>query len=304
MGMLLGGCGRSSGSATVPADSQGSGDASDAVDGVIHDVDADEPDLPPNPDSDMEDAADSDVPEALSDVDPEPDVLSDVDAEPDVPVVPPPTPFCDPCTEDVDCGGLEDRCLMNSQTGELFCAVDCSTTDGLCPPGGICFDLGEGFMQCVPPLATCVDHEPVSLKGQACAEAALCYGTYGTCISAGGTGYCTHGCEGDGDCGTGTSRCAEAPGGELVCRADWELGPEGCGWVQANSADIGGSCESGQDCGGGLCISENLPSTVGAPADERSSGLDGNGVFRTSMYTDEIIARGSLGLPLGIVSPA
>ncbi|MDP6943449.1 MAG: hypothetical protein QF464_04810, partial [Myxococcota bacterium] len=142
--------------------------------------------------------------------------------------------------------------------------MDCAATDGLCPPGGVCFDLGGGVKQCVPTGATCEGYEPVSLKGQPCTDTALCYGVFGTCVSAGGVGYCSNSCESDGDCSTGTSRCAEALGGGLVCRADWELGPEGCGWVQGNSAGIGGGCDADADCAGGLCLGEGLPSTVGA----------------------------------------
>ena len=177
---------------------------------------------------------------------------------------PPSSPLCDPCTDDAECGGPMDLCLSNTQTNERFCAVNCANTDGLCPPGGLCFDLEGGVKQCVPTGASCEDYEQVSLKGQLCADTALCYGHFGTCVSAGGIGYCSNNCESDADCTTGTTRCATIQGGAQVCRADWELGPEGCGWVEKNSAGIGGSCDDDADCTGGLCLRESLPSTVGA----------------------------------------
>ena len=242
--LIFAACGGSSSPPAPPADGQ------DAEVSDGHDAGPDEGlDL----DSGMEDAADLDIAEA-----------GDTSPEPDVPPEPPPTPFCDSCADDVECGGLEDLCLTNTQTSERFCSVDCATTDGLCPPGGLCFDLGGGVKQCVPPGATCEGHQPVSLKGQPCADSALCYGAFGACVSAGGIGYCTSGCESDAECSTGTTRCAPAAGGDLVCRADWELGPEGCGWIQKNSAGIGGTCDDAADCAGGLCLSEDLPSTVGA----------------------------------------
>lgn len=192
------------------------------------------------------------------------DTTPEVSVEPDVPVEPPSTPFCSPCTVNGECGGAVDLCLNNTLTNERFCGVDCSNTDGLCPPGGFCMDLGNGMKQCVPPNSTCEGHQPVSLKAQPCSDSALCYGDFDHCVSAGGKGYCTRNCESDAECGTGTSRCAAAPNGDLVCRADWELGPEGCGWVQANSAGIGGRCDDEKDCLGGVCLMEDLPSTVGA----------------------------------------
>jgi len=252
MALLLGGCGGTSTPSTPPSDSQDGLEVSDAS--------GDEPDAGPILDSGVQDAAEPDIAEATPDVSPDADASSEPDASPE----PPPTPFCDPCTDHPQCGDEEDLCLTNTETGEMFCSVDCSTTDDLCPPGGLCLDLGDGLKQCVPPGSTCEDHQPVSLKRQLCADWALCYGDFGTCVSNGGIGYCTNDCESDADCGTGTSRCAAAPDGGLVCRADWELGPEGCGWVEANIAGIGGTCEDGAECPGKLCIDEGLPSTVGA----------------------------------------
>ncbi len=236
--LLVGACETSAPTESPPADVEDAGAVSDVIGG--------------EPDAGADDAAGSDIADLTSDL------------PPDLPPDPPPSPFCDPCTDDAECGGPVDQCLANTQTGERFCGVDCVDTDGLCPPGGLCSDLGGGVMQCVPAGATCEGFEPVSLKGQPCTDTAPCYGVFGTCVSAGGVGYCTNSCESDADCTTGTTRCAEAPGEGLVCRADWELGPEGCGWVQANSAGIGGGCDDDGDCAGGLCLGEGLPSTVGA----------------------------------------
>jgi hypothetical protein len=252
------GCGTTT---TPPVDGEGGGEVSDAS-GAQPDVTETTPDVA----GAVLDATTPDVAQATPDAVPVTDTSTepDVPAEPDVPTEPPLTPLCAPCNDDAECGGSTDLCLTNSQTNERFCSVDCATTDGLCPPGALCMNLEDGVAQCVPTGATCEGYQPVSLGGQPCAESALCYGAFGTCVSAGGIGYCTRSCESDADCSTGTSRCAEAPKGGLVCRADWELGPEGCGWVQANGAGIGGSCDGAADCAGGLCLSEGLPETVGA----------------------------------------
>lgn len=175
---------------------------------------------------------------------------------------PPDSPFCDTCTQHEECGGEADLCLTNNQTQERFCAVDCSDTDDLCPPGGVCQQIADGVRQCVPPGATCAGYEPVSLKQQRCGESALCYGEFGTCVSNGGVGYCSSDCESDTDCGTGTSRCSALAGGAKVCRADWELGPEGCGWGERNAAGVGGRCDSDAECPGSVCVASGLPSTV------------------------------------------
>ena len=166
--LLAGGCGQASTPSTSP----------DAV----SDANGDEGDATPTLDSGVQDAADLDSAEATPDGSSDPDASSDPDgsSDPDASPEPPSTPFCDPCTNHAQCGDEKDQCLTNTETGENFCTVDCSTTEGLCPPGGLCLDLGDGLQQCVPPGATCEGHQPISLKGQLCADSALCYGEFGT----------------------------------------------------------------------------------------------------------------------------
>jgi hypothetical protein len=66
--------------------------------------------------------------------------------------IPPADVLCRPCGADIDCGGLEDRCI-DLQDGS-YCGTACDTTDD-CPTGAICQDLGGGERQCIPELGVC-----------------------------------------------------------------------------------------------------------------------------------------------------
>ena len=66
--------------------------------------------------------------------------------------VPPAEVLCQPCGTDLDCGGLEDRCV-DLQDGS-YCGTACQTGDD-CPTGAVCQDLGGGNRQCIPELGVC-----------------------------------------------------------------------------------------------------------------------------------------------------
>lgn len=60
--------------------------------------------------------------------------------------------LCSACTRSSDCGGRNDYCLMNLETGERFCGKDCR--DG-CPSGYRCHEVDDSARQCVPRTHTC-----------------------------------------------------------------------------------------------------------------------------------------------------
>ncbi|RMG10732.1 MAG: hypothetical protein D6729_19115 [Deltaproteobacteria bacterium] len=61
--------------------------------------------------------------------------------------------FCEPCTEDVQCGASADRCIRDDQLGRSFCGKACST-DADCPDQATCQSRG-GTQTCWPAAATC-----------------------------------------------------------------------------------------------------------------------------------------------------
>lgn len=74
------------------------------------------------------------------------------------PVCQPTLGLCEPCSEDIDCGGAEDKCLpLGGQGGPLHCAQDCSVD--ACPAGFDCRPIGLG-RQCVPDDDVCPDVLP------------------------------------------------------------------------------------------------------------------------------------------------
>ncbi len=65
--------------------------------------------------------------------------------------------LCQPCVDDIDCGGLDDLCIVQSDGS--FCGRLCENDEG-CPDGFVCNDYADGdrtIGQCVPELAICGD---------------------------------------------------------------------------------------------------------------------------------------------------
>ncbi len=161
--------------------------------------------------------------------------------------------FCDPCEQGGACPG-GNACLTNQDTQESFCSLRCE--DSPCPLGASCQEIGGGQRHCVPSGATCVGWAPIgwpSTQGRSCTaanEAGRCTDTATTCVDDldGEDGYCTIACAPGNRCPVSYSQCVEG-----VCRADWELGPEGCGRVNGCGAGCGDD---------GLCVEDGLPEAV------------------------------------------
>ena len=91
--------------------------------------------------------------------------------------------LCKYCEDHSDCGGENDYCLRNSQTGEVFCGKDCSQET--CPDGFVCYDIptpdGGTVHQCVRENGTCADFplecNPPCDEGEECRQ--------GRCIAIG-----------------------------------------------------------------------------------------------------------------------
>lgn len=165
----------------------------------------------------------------------------------------PPAPMglCAPCSADGSCGTPGAICLTNQNTMEQFCGVDC--TDGTCPWGSTCFDLGNGAFQCAPSNATCEGWPPSDL-GRPCGDdPAVCATEATACAEAGDAQYCTRECATVADCPVGYGRCLEG-----LCQADWTAGPEGCGL--GAGAGLPG-CDGGA-CPDGLACREDGPRPV------------------------------------------
>lgn len=67
--------------------------------------------------------------------------------------------LCDTCEDNDDCGGPQDYCLRNLETGEVFCGKWCNSPSD-CPSGFICVEVttdGGTINQCVPESGTCGD---------------------------------------------------------------------------------------------------------------------------------------------------
>ncbi|MCA9538251.1 MAG: hypothetical protein KC620_05155 [Myxococcales bacterium] len=222
-------------------DDGGSGDGGPPV--VIRldgDLDMRSPDAE-TPDSAVDDMGPADV---------APVDMAPADAEP--PDAAPPPGLCDACGEGGACGpgGL---CLTNQNTMESFCGTPCEG-DADCPRGATCFELGDGTKQCVPNGGTCEGFPPSDL-GAACADDSQCAVGADRCIAAGPDAYCSVGCADDGDCPPGYDRCRAG-----VCRAVFELTPEGCGRDPSAPLPPCGSCGAGLSCATDLF--ESLPAPI------------------------------------------
>ena len=157
--------------------------------------------------------------------------------------------LCRPCTADGTCESPGAMCLTNQATNEQFCGLDCST-DGECPRGATCYDLGEGNRQCAPTQATCAGWPPSDL-GAPCDDDSTCRRAANRCFD----GFCTTDCATDSDCGPGFRTCLNA-----VCQPDWMGGPEGCG-RGVSACGAGGVCPDGRQCWTGD-DAHPLPATV------------------------------------------
>lgn len=214
-----------------------------------------DPDLSPEPEPEP-DAAPEPEPDAAPDAAP-------VDMAP-MPDAAPPSPgeLCDPCRPDGSCaeGGL---CLTNQATMEQFCGSAC-VFDADCPRGAQCADIGD-TRQCVPVGATCAGFPP-SDQGAPCEGDEGCVVEADRCVDAADADYCSIECDDAGDCPPGYDRCL---GG--LCRAVWELGPEGCGRDPSSPlAPCAAGCGEGLECVDGLL--EELPPTVAPFCTARCEG--------------------------------
>lgn len=115
--------------------------------------------------------------------------------------------FCETCATAADCGGPADYCVSNGETGESFCALDCSQGQD-CGVGNLCVDLGGGVLQCVPESFTCQTTVGAGLC-EPCATRADCGGPTDNCLQAAdGTLFCGQDCSGGASCPQGYT-CAD-----------------------------------------------------------------------------------------------
>jgi hypothetical protein len=70
--------------------------------------------------------------------------------------------LCEPCTHDVQCGGVSDHCVRIGTGSDAFCTRACSSSAG-CPSGYACSTSaiesvgGQSSRQCVPTSSDCSD---------------------------------------------------------------------------------------------------------------------------------------------------
>ncbi len=176
--------------------------------------------------------------------------------------------LCDPCETHGDCGGLDDYCLSNGETGESFCGVDCAEGQP-CGAGNVCAELGGGVSQCVPEAFTCQ--------------------------ASGGAGLCEP-CETRADCGGDRDYCLQAADGSLFCGQDCSDGfgcPDGYDCADLTAFEPGlfqcaprsGSCGAGGGARapgpGELVVNEVLA--------DPPPGSDPNGDGTASTVNDEFV---------------
>ena len=170
----------------------------------------------------------------------------------DTPPIAPET--CAPCEPTCGAGAI---CLTNNATSEQFCGLDCTNPADKCPRHTECVSIGDTLSVCLPFGGTCVGWPPSDI-GIDCARDAGCVNGADRCVFAGDARYCSRGCESDRDCPVGYARCT--PDG---CRADWELGPEGCGRRgDSPLVSCADGCPDGLTCATDLLGAEILPEPV------------------------------------------
>jgi hypothetical protein len=117
--------------------------------------------------------------------------------------------LCEPCSEDSQCGGPDDRCLQ-LPAGDQSCTQSCDPElDDPCPADFFCATLDEAasIHQCVPVALTCEDR----CSGVDCADGQVCDPWSGSCIEP--LGICDTGCTTASVCGDGPEDlCVSMPG--------------------------------------------------------------------------------------------
>ena len=126
--------------------------------------------------------------------------------------------LCQPCETHDDCGGPDDYCLRNNDTGEVFCATQCQ--GGACPDGFSCMHISGGGIdadQCVPTSGSCASTPVPTGCDPACGSGETCQN--GTCVPTGG---CNPACQSGQTCQSGTcvptGGCNPACQGGQVCQ--------------------------------------------------------------------------------------
>ncbi|QDG50066.1 hypothetical protein FIV42_04740 [Persicimonas caeni] len=119
--------------------------------------------------------------------------------------------LCQPCTDDSQCGGAEDRCLQYP-AGDQACAQSCDPdAETPCPGGFLCASIDQTgtVYQCVPEELTCEDR----CSEADCADGEVCDPWTGECIEPLGT--CDTGCTTSSICGDGPEDiCINMPGAD------------------------------------------------------------------------------------------
>ena len=81
--------------------------------------------------------------------------------------------YCEPCTQDRQCGAAADKCIEDPTVGRRFCGKACSG-DGDCREGSTCQTIG-GVQTCWPTVATCEQLAGcIPNTGQSCQQDADC----------------------------------------------------------------------------------------------------------------------------------
>jgi hypothetical protein len=183
-----------------------------------------ETDTGPDPDTNAEA-----VPDTGSDAGPDANPLAGYVESPDWPTL-----CLLDCADDAACGGLPNRCLTFSGSGQRFCAVPCRIAEPHCPDGFACV-TAQGAPVCVPDGGDC----RYATLGVACGGGdapsptqfpGICKNQFPACVEPGaGLAYCTAECATDADCPV-DYRCDAS-----ICRGLWEGGAEGC--------ELGGDCD-------------------------------------------------------------
>lgn len=125
--------------------------------------------------------------------------------------------LCQPCTDNSECGGEEDRCLT-LPAGDSACAQSCDPdAESPCPGGFLCaaIDQTGTVHQCVPEELTCADR----CADVDCADGEVCDPWTGECAEP--LGVCDTGCTTAATCGDGPEDfCVNMPNtsdGERAC---------------------------------------------------------------------------------------
>ena len=136
--------------------------------------------------------------------------------------------FCAVCTEDYQCGDLNDRCLTHDNGGR-FCGTFCGTGFP-CPRGATC---SEDHGQCIPLSGDC-EEETTCTSDSECSGIQICSPH----------SICTDGCLNDDACPDplvcSAGRCEEPCLSEDDCEGDQECRDGHC-WVP-------GGCVTSVDC--------------------------------------------------------